>query len=49
MVVYFNHGEDCVSCESLVSVHYALVQPYFDYCCLVASTNQCTTDFEAGN
>ena len=21
--------------ETLVSVYYALVQPYFDYCCLV--------------
>ena len=24
-----------VSRESLISVYYALVQPYFDYCCLV--------------
>ncbi len=24
-----------VSSESLISVYYALVQPYFDYCCLV--------------
>ena len=24
-----------VTCETLVSVYYALVQPYFDYCCLV--------------
>jgi hypothetical protein len=31
-----------VSRESLISVNYALVQPYFDYCCLVWDPNGAT-------